>query len=556
MNSTADRPDADVGTPACSDTHRLCTLRGAIMQANFHPGPDIIKVPAGIFTLTRAGRDDGGILGDLDVTDSVTISGAGSSRTIVDGNGIHTHDRVIQILPTAANVTISGLTIRNGRRTVDTFDSGGGLSWQGGGNGHLVLRSLVIAGNAARYDGGLDLQAGLDDSVDLNGITVRNNTSTAAAGGIAADLSEGSSFTLRNSRVYGNTAYEGGGLYISVGSVTSFDPTIAIRNSAISGNHATGLSGGIENHAGTAAHPVLLAASDIHDNVADVYGGGIGNYGVLDVSGSTVASNRAGAKGGGVYGYAGSETHFTNTTLSGNSATADGGGLYLEVFTTNYATMTATSVTMGRNSAATAGGVFVSPGASFTATDTLIAKGTSGANCNSIVGGLWNLSDDSSCGFGAGDGIADLKLGPLADHGGPTRTLLPGPGSPALDAGSGGPAADQRGIARPQGSAVDVGAVEVCQTKPSAPHLVSPTNRTVKVRRPTLDWADVPCVESYTVVIRHRSRTGPIVKIVRGLHLSSYRTATLHHGWTYYWEVRAVGDRGTTSSVWRHFHVR
>ncbi len=50
----------------------------------------------------------------------------------------------------------------------------------------------------------------------------------------------------------------------------------------------------------------------------------------------------------------------------------------------------------------------------------------------------------------------------LADNGGPTLTLMPGTGSPAIDAGGTCSAAtDQRGIARPQGAACDVGAVEV-----------------------------------------------------------------------------------------------
>jgi hypothetical protein len=87
-----------------------------------------------------------------------------------------------------------------------------------------------------------------------------------------------------------------------------------------------------------------------------------------------------------------------------------------------------------------------------------------------------NLVDDTTCGLTvAGDqqGV-DPLLGPLADNGGPTRTHLPGPGSPAIDGGvaSNCPATDQRGVARPQdgdddGSAVcDAGAVEVEGAEP------------------------------------------------------------------------------------------
>ncbi|HEX8911060.1 MAG TPA: Calx-beta domain-containing protein, partial [Humisphaera sp.] len=57
---------------------------------------------------------------------------------------------------------------------------------------------------------------------------------------------------------------------------------------------------------------------------------------------------------------------------------------------------------------------------------------------------------------------ADPLLGALGDNGGPTRTLAPLPGSPAIDAASGSTAVltDQRGIARPQSAVPDIGAVE------------------------------------------------------------------------------------------------
>ena len=65
--------------------------------------------------------------------------------------------------------------------------------------------------------------------------------------------------------------------------------------------------------------------------------------------------------------------------------------------------------------------------------------------------------------------IANPGLAPLANYGGPTKTMALMAGSPALDAGSnalavdaeGNPlAADQRGLARVFGQAVDIGAYE------------------------------------------------------------------------------------------------
>ncbi len=65
---------------------------------------------------------------------------------------------------------------------------------------------------------------------------------------------------------------------------------------------------------------------------------------------------------------------------------------------------------------------------------------------------------------GDGNSTADPQLGPLQDNGGFTQTHLPGPGSSAIDAGIAAPClsdTDQRGVPRPQGSACDIGAVEV-----------------------------------------------------------------------------------------------
>ena len=73
VNTSADTSDADLGVARCSDAHRHCSLRAAIMQANFHPGPDVVVVPAGTFKLTRKGDEDAAVLGDLDITGDLTL---------------------------------------------------------------------------------------------------------------------------------------------------------------------------------------------------------------------------------------------------------------------------------------------------------------------------------------------------------------------------------------------------------------------------------------------------------------------------------------------------
>ncbi len=69
-----------------------------------------------------------------------------------------------------------------------------------------------------------------------------------------------------------------------------------------------------------------------------------------------------------------------------------------------------------------------------------------------------NIVGDGTC--GSGFITTDALLTVLADNGGPTPTYAVPVGSPAIDAGSGGAATDQRGVTRPQGSAGDIGSFE------------------------------------------------------------------------------------------------
>src|SRR5207244_12921532 len=116
-----------------------------IQEANALPGPDTIMVPAGTYLLTIEGRDeDAAVMGDLDITDDVTITGAGADRTILDGNGI---DRIFDIELLTSHVTIvvsiAALSIRNGNSGPGALADGGGLY----NSGTLTLRNVGGANN-------------------------------------------------------------------------------------------------------------------------------------------------------------------------------------------------------------------------------------------------------------------------------------------------------------------------------------------------------------------------------------------------------------------------
>jgi uncharacterized repeat protein (TIGR01451 family)/CSLREA domain-containing protein len=516
VNSTDDTPDKDVGAAACADDSGHCSLRAAIMQANHTPGADTIIVPAGTYRLTRSGNDDDAAQGDLDVTDDLTIQGAGSGSTSVDGNGGVTGDRVFQILSSAKDTSLSGLTIRAGQKISSTFDEGGGLLWEGTNNGSLRLSDVVFLNNSANYGGGLSLRYGPAVSVDLEKVVIRaNRAMVGAGGGMVVDFGSGfGNFLLNNSQVYSNTAFQSGGMEL-FSPATQMAP-LRIDHTDIYSNTVTGIAGGIEAAAGSAQFPLQIFNSHIDHNRA-YQGGGmtIGRHVVL--SQTTVASNTAVNQGGGLYANGGNvsadiaqstlsgntaqvgggiyvEHSFlasivftlTNSTLSGNSASHDGGGLYanggaLQLFNDTVAA-NQVAAPQGDPYAGLGGGVYISPTAVITAVSTIIADNIHryGASApvpddcqGTIIPKLFNLIETiAGCAFGVprfGNITGqDPLLGPLQFNGGPTQTQALITGSLAIDPGGNHCSTptgdvltvDQRGFVRPYGAYCDIGAYE------------------------------------------------------------------------------------------------
>ena len=203
-------------------------------------------------------------------------------------------------------------------------------------------------------------------------------------------------------------------------------------------------------------------------------GGGILNEGgTLTVTNSTFSGNFASGNGGGIANFIGSTLIVTNSTFSANSTTIDAGGVF-----NASGTATVTHSTFSGNSGINAGAILNTNGTVYLA-GVVMDTGASGANCSgAMTDNGYNLSDDASCGFsGAGSANnATLNLGALADNGGPTETHALLSGSDAIDAipyntpiSNNGVSwtcndldsfTDQRGVARPQGVACDVGAYE------------------------------------------------------------------------------------------------
>lgn len=254
-----------------------CSLREAIIIANTLPRPDTIILPAGTYMLTIAGAgENAATTGDLDITDSVTITGAGASDTIIDGNGATLNDRVFHVIG-AGTVNISGITIQNGISSGigGAIPVGAGIRNQGSA---LNITRSILTNNTG--GGAIANMAG--GALTIADTVIVSNSSLAGGGGI---ISLSGVITIASSAIISNITsganVEGGGIALS--------GDLVMTNSTLSDNRATGDGGGIAVVGGS----LSLNNVTIANNTADSDNDGVGDGGgiAVDPEGAVVFRN-------------------------------------------------------------------------------------------------------------------------------------------------------------------------------------------------------------------------------------------------------------------------
>src|SRR6185437_12641834 len=229
--------------------------------------------------------------------------------------------------------------------------------------------------------------------------------------------------------------------------------TLVISDSELKGGLAHNGGAVASESTGNVVASLSIGPSTLDGNVASGDGGAVANLGGgMSIVNSTISGNSA-IHGGAIVVTSpqqGVAVMLLNDTLAGNQANNIGGILAPTQGQPNSGTITLKNTLVAGNQDSAnpdVQGTFISQGHNLLG--------------NAGVAGGFNAASGDQLG-GPGQAAIDPKLGPLQNNGGPTSTMLPAADSSAVDAGdnNGAPSADQRGILRPLGGTVDIGAVE------------------------------------------------------------------------------------------------
>ena len=254
---------------------------------------------------------------------------------------------------------------------------------------------------------------------------------------------------------------------------------LTIANGGLDLDDEAGFNGGICNQGGN----VVVTNCTIVGNTSLVGGGVLSTGASMVLRNCTLTDNSATSlnDGGGAIAVFGGSLELDSCTVVGNRAPqGKGAGLFVTAY--NPATITIGNCIIVNNfvgsTSTTGNDLDIRP-------DDEVTFVSNGFN---LIGEGVGVDRFRTGGDATGNG-GDVRIGPLADNGGPTKTMALLPGSLAINQGGTSLSIDQRGTPRPQSGGYDRGAFERVNRLP----VLSPATLTGRVgvsfslRLPTTD---------------------------------------------------------------------
>ena len=367
---------------------------------------------------TLIDEDDGNLNGDISFREAIryapenfTIefdpSLSGGTIVLAEDQLTIERDHTIDAASLPLGITIdANATEENRRRVIEI-----------GGDTIVSLRNLTITGGRAENgENGGGILNGANSSLTLTDCVIDGNQTMGGESDGGGIYSNNGNLTMTNCTISGNQTTmgnrsDGGGIY-------SFNGNLTMTSCTISGNQTIGndsRGGGVFCSNASNQTTRFVNCTITNNSAQNAQGGGIYNFnGLTQVEHCTIVNNTSAQnEGAGVssFGNASTRTEVSHSIISGNNVGTD-----LDIAVTN----TNSFFFEGQNLIGTVG-----PGIT-----------------------------------GVTPSTEDVLLAPLGNYGGPTETMPPLPGSPAIEAATGSMSTtDQRGFARST-SDPDLGSVE------------------------------------------------------------------------------------------------
>jgi CSLREA domain-containing protein len=225
-----------------------CSLREAIeaayenqmvdnCPAGSSSSPDDIYLESGTYLLSQ---------GDLNILSSLNLHGIDVESTIIDGGN---QNRVFDLLSSGTSISITDITIQNGK-TITNTGGGGGIYVHLGVN--LTLENCRIINNETdSWGGGIDNWSGV--------------------------------VNITNCSIQGNSAEQGGGIYN--------DGILVLSNSIIDANTADVLGGGLVNSAPGVGKATIENVTFSRNTSLEYSGTGIYSTSPITLTNTTIVHN-------------------------------------------------------------------------------------------------------------------------------------------------------------------------------------------------------------------------------------------------------------------------